>query len=330
MSLDSLAFTKVNVKDLREGDTFDVLKGHEICKKYIVKTRVARTDKNKVKKFRRVDTKFLPEHYDSDSFYKNKDAIPGDAQVILTQKLHGTSIRIGNTIAKRNLKLHEKLARKLGVKVQETEFIHVSGSRKVIKDPDDPEQNHYYGTDIWTAEGKKLEGIIPQNFIVYAELVGWDSNGGPIQKNYTYQVPHGTADLYIYRVAHVNGQGRLTDLSWEQVKEFCRDMGLKHVPELWIGRMDELTKVINRKHKEGDPEKLAIERDFIDKRFKDNGYAHALPLDKDGLVDEGVCIRLDGLSPYIIKAKSPVFLQHESKMQDEEAVDLEEVGSQAE
>jgi hypothetical protein len=199
------------------------------------------------------------------------------------------------------------------IKIKKYEFDYVFGSRKVIKDINNPNQQHFYNSDIWSEEGKKLEGLIPEGFILYGELIGWTAGGAPIQKNYTYKIPPQTCDLYIYRVAFVNNQGRIFDLAWEQVKEFCRDLNLRVVPELWAGLHSE----------------LKVE-DFIDKRFINEGYTQAVPLeDNPKLVDEGICVRVDGLAPYILKAKSPIFLQHETKMLDEEALDLEAEGSEA-
>lgn len=310
MPLTSLGFTKAKIDELTEGDTFDVLNDHEICKKYEIKRKAGtqRIERNKLK-FVRVDKKFMPEHYDSDNFWRNRDAIPAQAEVIVTQKLHGTSIRVGNTIVARKLGLVERLAKLLGAKVAETEYDYVFGSRKVIKDINNPNQNHFYDVDIWTEEGKKLEGILPQGYLVYAELLGWTPNGAPIQKHYTYRIPHGTAELYVYRIAQVNPEGRVVDLSWDQTMELCRDLGLKHVPELWRGKIEDL-----------------VVEDYIDREFSKD-YAQALMLDDEpGLVDEGVCVRVDGLAPYILKAKSPIFLAHETKMLDEEALDMEVEG----
>lgn len=311
MPLSSLAFTGIDVNELKVGDIFDKINSHEVCKKYLRKIPVSRLEKNKVKVFRRVDEKFLPEHYDSEQYDRNKHVIKGNKQIIVTQKLHGTSIRIGNTIVKRQLNLRDRMAKKLGVNVLEQEFAHVYGSRKAIKDPNNPAQNHFYESDIWTEEGKKLDDLVPDNFILYGELIGWTSNGAPIQKNYTYRVPHGTSDLYIYRVAMVSNQGILVDLSWEQVKEFCNDRALKYVPELWVGM-----------HRYFNAE------EWKDRRFADDGIKNAVPLDDNSPCDEGVCIRVDGLAPYILKAKSPRFFEHESKMLDEEAVDIEEDSKQ--
>jgi hypothetical protein len=99
------------------------------------------------------------------------------------------------------------------------------------------------------------------------------------------------------------------DLAWQQVKEFCTDLGLKHVPELWCGLAGSFT-----------GEELV--EDFLDKTFSIN-YPQAVPLAKESPCDEGICIRVDGLAPYILKAKSPKFFEHETKMLDAEVFDLE-------
>lgn len=307
MSLESLKFTKAKIDQLEINDTFDTINGEKICKKYVIKTYTPRIDKNKKPRFTRVDQKFLPEHYDSDNFFRNADTIPLHQEVIITQKLHGTSVRIANTIVRRRLNPIEWVLKKLRVKIQETEFDNVYGSRKVIKDINNPNQKHYYEMDIWSEEGKKLDGLLPENFILYGELVGWTSGGAPIQKGYTYGIPQGTCELYVYRVAFVNGQGVVTDLSWEHVKEFCNDRAIKFVPEL--------------------AKKIYVDfkaDDYLNKRFYDEGWSNALDIPEDKkLVDEGICIRVDRMAPYILKAKSSIFLEHESKMLDEQAVDLE-------
>lgn len=72
---------------------------------------------------------------------------------------------------------------------------------------------------------------------------------------------------------------------------------------------------------------LVIE-DFIDKRFFDAGHRNALSLgDNQNIVDEGVCVRVDGLRPYILKAKSPKFLEHETALLDKGEEDLESAQS---
>lgn len=308
LSLDSLKFTRVDTSLLSVGDEFDVLNGKPICTKYVVKTNPLKKEFiAKEKKFVRVDDKHMPQHMDSSNFFKWSDTISPDADIIVTQKLHGTSIRVGHTIAKRKLNIFERVLSKVGVKVLPHTYDYIYGSRKVIKDVNNPYQNHFYETDIWSEQGKKLVGILPENYLVYGELVGYTSDGKEIQRNYTYSVPMRTTELYIYRIAIVNSQGIITDLSWGQVMEFCKKNGLKHVPEIWTGKMKDFDV-----------------KNFVDKRFFEEGYKHCLYLGNNvELVDEGVCIRVGGLNPTIMKAKSPKFFEHETKMLDKGEVDLE-------
>lgn len=313
MPLSSLAYTKVDLSELKIGDAFEELNGHEICKKYEVARKSYPThEKNKHKVFTRVDEKMFPRHYDTSQYYRVLDVYKPYTEIIVTQKLHGTLLRFSNIIVRRKLSLAEKWVSKLGVKVREEEYAHVYGSNRVIKDANNERQEHFYDHDIWTEAAKKYDDLVPENFIVYGELIGWTPDGSPIQKNYTYRIPHMTNEFYVYRVAQINGQGIVTDLSWDQLKEWCRDRGLKTVPELWRG-----------KHQDFNPD------EWLDTNYHDTlhgGYSHALPLDDESPCDEGICIRIDGLAPYITKLKSPEFFAHESKMLDEGALDMEEEG----
>lgn len=148
--------------------------------------------------------------------------------------------------------------------------------------------------------------MLPENYIVYAELVGWTNEGAPIQKGYTYSVDHGQCELYVYRVSIVNSQGHTTDLSWNQIKEFCQSIGIKHVPEIAVMKKSD----------------FKVE-DFMDKRYFESGYKNCLYLGENKLVDEGVCIRVEGMTPKIYKAKAPLFFEHETKILDSGEEDLE-------
>lgn len=309
MPLESLSWTGVDISQLVDGDTFDTLNGHPICNKYEVPVRrEPGTQAKKIEKaFKRVDNKVFPEHLDTDAYWRSKHLLDAKKPAVVTQKLHGTSFRVGNVPVLRTLGWKDRLARRFGVTVPEYEYDVVFGSRKVIKDVNNPNQNHFYKEDIWTLYGKSIANLIPEGFIVYGELVGWTPNGEAIQKGYTYDVPQGEAVLYVYRVAVVNSQGTLVDLSWDGVKEFCVARGLRTVPEHnWIRVADA----------DGWVEAL------MDERFND--YAaewteRPVPLSGPKTVDEGICIRQDGLVPLILKAKSPKFLEHETKTLDQEA-----------
>lgn len=212
---------------------------------------------------------------------------------------------------RRGRRITESVRSALGLpwlKVATTEYDYVFGSRKVIKDANNPNQNHLYDTDLWSQEGQKYADLLPQNVVVYGELIGWTGpGGGPIQANYTYDVPNDEAHLYIYRVAVVTNDGHLFDLGWEAVKEFCNERGLKHVPEVWAGF-----------HADFDPEpyldvdlRAVVDSDDI------------VPLSPASPCDEGLVIRVERLAPRAYKAKSGRFLQHETSRLDLGEVDVE-------
>ena len=304
MPLVSLGYTGVKLEELSEGDTFDTLGDHEICKKYVVKTKESRPGAFQPPKITRVDEKFFPQHFDTSNYFRNIAKLNPWDSVTVTQKLHGTSIRVGHTLVKRKLKWIEKAAKRFGVKVVETEYDYVFGSRKVIKDPNNPDQNHFYDFDLWTHHGKTLEGLLPRGYIVYGELIGYVMGRTPIQTGYTYSLPEGECRFYIYRVTHLNPDGVVVDLTWDQVVEFCDTLGLATVPELWRGYLSDF-----------DPYQ------YLDINLYGN-YFNAIDAGPS-VVDEGVCIRREGLTPLILKAKSPLFLEHETKLLDKDAVDIE-------
>lgn len=303
MPLESLNYLGIDISEFDEGDEFDMIGDSEICKKYVVPHKQG----NYVplqKKERRVEEKFLPEHFSTEHYFRNDRNIDPDQEIIVTQKIHGTSIRIANTIVKRKKTLRDRIAAFFGANIQEYEYDYVFGSRKVIKDANNPDQMHFYDFDLWSSEGKKLMGLIPENFILYGELIGHTPEGKPIQRGYTYNVPEKLCELYIYRITFVNAKGLATDLSWDQIKEFATARGLKLIKEVYRG-----------KHKDFKA------TDYLDIRLKDK-FPECLVLDKD-TVDEGICIRVEKLTPQIYKAKSPKFLEHESTLMDLGEEDME-------
>lgn len=308
MPLSSLAYTGVDVGELKEGDTFDQLNGHQVCRKYTLPTRGGvRTAQAGPAAVRRVDEVHFPKHFDTANYFRNAGQIqPGD-RVVVTQKLHGTSVRIGHTMVKRKLTWKDRFAQRFGVAVQEQQYDYVYGSRNVVKDPDSPfAATGYYDTDIYSEVGKRLRGSIPKGYLIYGEIVGW-AGDNPIQKGFTYGIPRGESRLYVYRVVHVNPSGRAVDLTWDQVKAFCAEIGAEHVPQVWRGEYLEEEDVLN----------------FLDRQLKEN-WPSALPT--DGTVDEGVCIRKESsLTPVVLKAKSPKFLELETKQLDKGEADLESV-----
>ena len=303
LPIDSLSYLGSEYASLKDGDSFDQLAGHEICRKYVRPNQKGSAQtQGRRRKEERVDERFFPKHTDTENYFKNVHKLNDSDFLTITQKLHGTSIRVGHIPVKRKLSFWERVSKKFGAKIDEFEYDYVYGSRNVVKDANS--DHHFYSEDLWTQEGKKLEGLLPKGYIVYGELIGWVGSDTPIQKDYTYGIPKGERHLYVYRVTTMGIDGRQTDLSWEATKEFCSNVGLKTVPELTHGYLMNMN-----------IERLMDRLLFLD-------YEGALPL-PNGSVDEGVCIRREGLTPLVLKAKSPKFLEHETKMIDKEVEDIE-------
>lgn len=142
MPIESLDYVTKN-KTMREGlalevgDVFDKLMGQEICRKYLVKQPgVLRVDKNASKKFVRVTDHEIPQHWDTDNWWRNEFNISDSTEIVVTQKLHGTSIRIGRVPVLIEPTWKSRLAKLLGLKVKDSEFGYVVGSRRAIKSID--------------------------------------------------------------------------------------------------------------------------------------------------------------------------------------------------
>lgn len=316
MPLESLAYTGYDVSTLKVGDAFDELNGHVICRKYVVPGKGAPQGLKAPKVRSGIDEKHFPQHTDTEHLFRNLHRFREDYYQVTTQKLHGTSARFGSIPVTRELTRFERLLRWFGYNVKDADYKIVPGSRRTIKGKADG--NDYYTSDIWDEYAKRLEGLIPDGYVVYGELIGWETKDKPIQKNYTYNLPPGQMEFYVYRVATVNHQGVIADLSWAAVKEFCDMRGIKYVPELWQGMNSEIYP--------GDEDRVVaiVSEAYLDKRLADE-YPTALPLSDPKTVDEGVCVRVEGIVPRIFKAKSPIFYEHETKQLDKGEVDLESV-----
>lgn len=317
----------VNQRELKEGDVFDTIDGVEICRKYVIPTKEPQDRAAaKVKKaFKRVDATFLPEHFETGHWLREEWQVKPDEELIITQKLHGTSVRLANTIVRRQLKWYERLAQKAGIKVAEHEYDLVAGSKKVIKDPNNPNQNHYYLSDVWTEALKVYGDKLPKNVVVYGELVGYVPNtGAPIQKGHTYECAPGTFELYVYRVAIITEDAELYDLSWDAVRHFCKRHGLKHTPELDrmpkavfdVTQFDELNFYeVQQATKAVFDYQTAYTEDPV--RLSEGGTGK----------DEGIAIRVErGMTPEIYKYKNKSHYLYESAQLDSGEADLESQG----
>ena len=293
--------------ELEVWDTFNTINWIEVCTKYMLeKERKANRIAGKLKRFERIDNKVFPEHLDSDNFWRNEYKYQPNDRIIITQKLHGTSGRFWYKRVKRLLTFIEKILKFFGVKINNEEYDYIYGSRRVIKNwTTTSEQQGFYATDVWKTILDRYKEVIPKDYILYWEVIGYDWEK-PIQNNYTYDLQPWELELYIYRISIVNEDWFITDLSWEAIKEFSINTWIKYCPEISIMKYSELDIDL-----------------YMNKRYNESWIIKCVPLSDKTLPDEWVIIRTEWVVPYLTKAKCPDFLEAESKRIDKWEVDME-------
>lgn len=322
---------------LKVGDEFNCIDGIHICRKHIVPVGMFASGRAKQVKLldEIIDSRNFPEHIDTSHLLKSLHQISLLDEMIITIKLHGTSGRVGHTLTKRKLKWHEKLAKKVGVKVQGNEYQYVVGSRRVIKSVGFNElknKQHFYEEDLWTKVSKEtFEGKLHEGEIIYFEVIGKDYTGAEIQADYHYG--RTTPTVYVYRITHINSQGIEVDLSWRQVRQRCKEIGLNPVITDYEGKVSNyLLHVIKCQLEDLIPKGFDgrdSDEEIIGWKIKLEEYLKKMYLDKpswldDKVIEEGICVRIERYpKPLIFKLKSPLFLAHESKQADKEVIDVE-------
>ena len=276
MPVASLEYTGVDMSTLTVGTTIDTVNGHEICCKYIPKSRNRVSSGNSNGKTKKVKAPIAPlfeEHVDTAQLAYNLAAFkPGD-EIEITLKLHGTSQRTGYLpkFVKMKRTLKDILTRKPGTPVYD--WGYVTGTRRVvINDYDD---GGYYGSNEFRGpHAKEFEGKLWKGETVYYEVVGYTTAGAPImgtgstpkeyQKQYgknmefsygcapfgfkitEYDEPHlmpdinyiPQSDMYVYRMTMTNEDGNVVEYTPDFMRYRCEQMGVKTVPVFARGTID--------------------------------------------------------------------------------------------
>lgn len=309
------------------GDEFNEVGGMMICKKYVRKRdRQSGFSNPRAKVLDEVvDSKLAPEHPDTSHLLKNIHKLAMHTRIVVSVKLHGTSARTYHTIVKRKLNWKERIARKLGIKVQTEEYDYVVASRRTIKSvgfEELPNKNHYFTEgDLWSEVAKNhISDKLNKGEAVYYEIVGKTYGGQEIQANYSYGFDK--PEIFVYRITNINPQGIEVDLPYEQMKERATQLGLNYCPEFFTGTLGQFI------------EKYATKTNYKDAEEALNDIFYNQLLEKPSMfdknvVEEGFCVRIDKYGkPDIFKIKSKKFLEHETKVKDKELADMEEEEAQ--
>ena len=326
MPLESLGFDgNAWDSDLKAGNEFTDINGVSICEKYFVPCRnsnpggKAPTKQPKISRL--VENQFFL-HNDTDNLRKNIHKLDANDIIGIHYKKHGTSAVFGNVLVKKNLKWFEKLAKKLGVNIVDTHYDIVYSSRKVVKNEYlNPNQDGgYYGEDIWGVVAKEISHLIPKNWTLYGEILGYTPSGAYIQDGFDYGCQKGEHKFYVYKISVVNPDGQVIYLTDKQIQEWCEKVGLLFKDTfIYYGTIKNY--MLNEMYStemEGWREKFLqfLEEDYNEKDCR---------MCVNKVPEEGIILRIEKLEHYeAYKLKSKRFILGESEAQEKGQENLED------
>lgn len=324
LPLTSLNYLKVNPNTLVTGTQFCEVNGKLICNKYVTEKTVNAAKGGTVRTAKKWDYPLFKEHKDTEQLKFFVDSIPDLSRIIVTEKLHGTSHRISNTLKSRKENILDKILGLFGYKKQE--WTVVNGTRRTVLT--NGLTDSYYGDDFRKIVDDKLSPVLFKGETVYCEIVGWINEDKPIMNShnieklkdlemlkrygnrifYTYGCPKGTCDFYVYRITMTNEDGHDVEYSWDQVKARCDQLGVNFVPEIDSFIYD-ISEKADSKFLMGVAEMCADGESTLD-------FSH---------IREGVCFRIENeYGTKIYKHKSIPFKIMEDILKADDVADMEE------
>ena len=170
-----------DITTLREGDRIDNFNGHEICCKYVPRTKHRRgyySEGNKTRKKKVAISPLFTEHVDTEQLAYNLGAFkPGD-EIEITLKMHGTSQRTGYLPVLKGYKrtILDKILRREGKPIYD--WGYVSGTRRTVLE--NFEGGYYGSNEFREAHSKFFEGKLNKGEEIFYEVVGFTHTGAPI------------------------------------------------------------------------------------------------------------------------------------------------------
>jgi len=316
------------------GEDFDEINGERFVQVYVppIKSRPERLSKSERLKKKLDRFKMLIEgsfrlHYDTAQLAKNMRDINPDDEVYISVKVHGTSAIFANILTNVPTNWFKRMWRKYIKHTNEYDqkYNLVYSSRTIVKNEyinKKQKPGGYYSDDIWGYWAKKLNGLIPENYCFYCEIVGFTPNGSPIQKGYDYGCTHigeEKSKLMVYRVTKDGKELEIPEVmeAGHLLKETLGDI-IMEFPLLYHGTLQDLyPEVSTAEHwHENVLELLKTEKKFLMEEDE--------PLCRTKVPREGFVLR---------KAKDPVaeawklktdaFKFREAKQVDAGEVDIE-------
>lgn len=315
----------ISKDDIKAGDDFDTVHGHQICQKYIPRgvrqanNGVSKKTKGNIKRYvsRLVENQF---HFHQDTSHLKRQVanISPEDYISITDKLHGANFIVSHVLVKKQLSWKEKIAKWFGVSVQDTEYGMLYSSRAVIKNANvnlDKNPNHFYGEDIWKIVADKAFPCLREGISIVGEVVGFTPAGGYIQKSYDYGCDSGQLDFYVFKMTYTSASGDVYVFSHREMVDYCAKFGLKTPRTFFHGKAKDVF-----------PE-IPVDENWHD-AFLQSMITHYLEkkcdLCKNDVWAEGVVLRKETPHEWdAYKLKSFNFLGYESAQLDTGEVDIE-------
>lgn len=319
-------FHYLGITDFKEGEEFEEINSHPICKKYIPPARSQASGlPKKGKTYKKRESKVIPNqfrfHYDTSQLGKNIHRINPEDIISISWKMHGTSAIAANVLTKVKLNWWGKVIYKILGIDKPTKYDYLYASRKVVKNEFMEDKQHYYSYDLWTEVGKEqFGGKLQAGESVYYEIVGYTKDGGMIQKGFDYGVGAESTQsykVYVYRITRTAQDGSFIDLDWGQVKERCKELCVDYCPEIYYGKAISFYPQGIHNNEDGWREGLL---EHLQKTFV---YDQDSQFCVNKVPEEGIVVRKEGLYLEAFKLKSFRFLQYESDQLDQEVIDIE-------
>lgn len=311
----------------KHGDEVSEVDGILICQKYISPETLKQQAKQKegAKKKAKTSSRMFKKHYSTDHFVRALPGLDLSEVVTITEKLHGTSARTAFIKIDEESGEHswwENIFLKIGLPVK-AKWIYVNGSRRVDLFPKKKNKfTQFHDPNLRDRAGDVFKDLLYKGETVFYEIVGHEPSGKFImgsgenksvskefakkwgnKTQWTYGNKSKEHSIFVYRITMTNEDGKVAEYSWEAVKQRCEDWGIDHVPELWRGRLDEIS------------ENYEDVYEYIKKEYSE-GKSEVT----DEHIKEGVCIRYRDKS---MKLKSDQFKILEDRSKDK-GIDMEE------
>jgi hypothetical protein len=196
----------------------------------------------------------------------------------------------------------------------EKEYRNIYNSRSVIKNRRDGK----YTEDVWGEWAEKLFSgwKIEDQISMFGELVGFLSHSKQIQRGYDYGCDPGTNDFWVYRMTKTDEYGKVKELSFKEIQEYCSQHDLKTVPVFYQGIAKDLFPEI--------PVDDEWRKNFLSK-LSEKYLEGDCQFCKNKVPAEGIVLRIESNEKKpALKLKSFRFKEKESGERDNGEVNMEE------